>query len=57
MAGAQYVPDASLAGLDGVYAVGDGAALGYITYDTDPAQSKSVFHRISHDAQFARLRR
>jgi acylglycerol lipase len=56
MAGAQYVPDASLAGSDGVYAAGDGAALGYIRYEKPGAKTALVcLHGIeSHSGWFAK---
>ncbi|MGH7832236.1 MAG: alpha/beta fold hydrolase [Candidatus Binatia bacterium] len=56
MAGAQYVPDASLAGSDDVYAGSDGAALGYIRYDRPGAKTALVYlHGIeSHSGWFAK---
>jgi pimeloyl-ACP methyl ester carboxylesterase len=56
IAGAQYVPDASFAGSDGVYAASDGAALGYVRYDKPDAKTALVYvHGIeSHSGWFAK---
>jgi hypothetical protein len=55
IAGTQYVPDASFAGLNDVYAASDGAALGYIRYDKPGAKTALVYlHGIeSHSGWFA----
>ena len=56
IAGAQYVPDASLEGSDDVYAASDGAALGYVRYDKAGAKTALVYlHGIeSHSGWFAK---
>ena len=56
LAGAQYVPDASLAGTDDVYVTSDGAVLGYIRYDKPGAKTALVYlHGIeSHSGWFAK---
>jgi alpha-beta hydrolase superfamily lysophospholipase len=56
IAGTQYVPDASFAGLADVYAASDGAALGYVRYDKPGAKTALVYlHGIeSHSGWFAK---
>jgi alpha-beta hydrolase superfamily lysophospholipase len=56
IAGAQYVPDVSLAGSDGVYTASDGTALGYVRYDKPGANTALVYvHGIeSHSGWFAK---
>jgi pimeloyl-ACP methyl ester carboxylesterase len=56
IAGAQYVPDPSLAGWDDVYTASDGTALGYVRYDKPGAKTALVYvHGIeSHSGWFAR---
>ena len=55
LAGVQYVPDASFLGTADVYTAGDGAALGYIKYQTAGAKRALVYlHGIeSHSGWFA----
>jgi acylglycerol lipase len=55
-AGAQYVPDASFVGSNGVYAASDGAALGYVRYDKPGAKTALVYlHGIeSHSGWFGK---